>query len=287
MQDLNAKFVAAVASPFGGWVSYPWRTDASAPVVTKVAYVVPVTDASGASYYAGVGYDQVAAPTTTPCNAAYDAPCSNGNALSLTGHAASMANSAATAAALSDVWSAITTSATYKVDTGFYVFAYNYNGTNVAHGSNSDFVGQTLQQILDGAGIVTITGAQLNAKFIAAAEAGGGLVSYLWGTGAAAGATWKTSYVTKVVLDNDVEYYVGSGFGLSALPAAAGACDANAVLADSSCQVTNSLSVFGNAQARLQACGSDWGCFSGVLWDITYTTKYVVWMLCVSCGVSD
>ena len=287
MQDLNAKFVAAVASEFGGWVSYPWRTDASAPVVTKVAYVVPVTDASGASYYAGVGYDQVAAPTTTPCNAAYDAPCSNGNALSLTGHAASMANSAATAAALSDVWSAITTSATYKVDTGFYVFAYNYNGTNVAHGSNSDFVGQTLQQILDGAGIVTITGAQLNAKFTAAAEAGGGLVSYLWGTGAAAGATWKTSYVTKVVLDNDVEYYVGSGFGLSALPAAAGACDANAVLADSSCQVTNSLSVFGNAQARLQACGSDWGCFSGVLWDITYTTKYVVWMLCVSCGVSD
>ncbi len=265
--------MAAVASPFGGWVSYPWRTDASAPVVTKVAYVVPVTDASGASYYAGVGYDQVAAPTTTPCNAAYDAPCSNGNALSLTGHAASMANSATSADALFDTWSSITTSATYTVDTGFYVFAYNYNGTNVAHGSNSNFVGQTLQQILDGAGITTITGAQLNSKFIAAAEAGGGLVSYLWGTGAAAGATWKTSYVTKVVLDNDVEYYVGSGFGLSALPAAAGACDANAVLADSSCQVTNSLSVFGNAQARLQACGSDWGCFSGVLWDITYTTK--------------
>jgi signal transduction histidine kinase len=272
LQALNDKFVAAAASKEGGWVSYPWRTSASSTTFTKVAYIMPVTDSTGATYYAGAGFDQSPAPTATPCDAGSDAPCANVNVRSITGHAASMASLAATPAAVSAVWSDITTGSTYKVDTGFYVFAYQFDSTAVAHGSTASNVGKTLQQILDGAGITSITGAALNAKFVAAANNGGGVVSYPWGSGGS--VSMKSSYVTKVVpVGTSDEYYVGSGFTLSALPAAAGACNAASVLADSTCQMTNSLSVMGNAQARLQACGDNWGCFSGILWDITYTSK--------------
>ena len=267
--------MAAAASAEGGWVSYPWRTSASTATFTKVAYVMPVTDSTGATYYAGAGYDQSPAATQTPCDATSDAPCANLNARSITGHAASMASVATTPAAVSAVWSDITTASTYKVETGFYVFAYQFDSTAVAHGAVMSNVGKTLQQILTGAGITTITGAELNAKFVAAANNGGGLVSYPWGTGGA--VALKTSYVTKVVpVGTSDEYYVGSGYSLSALPAAAGACDAGTVMGDATCQMTNSLSVMGNAQARLQACGDNWGCFNGILWDITYTSKCVV-----------
>ena len=278
-QDLNSRFTAAAAAG-GAWVTYPWRNSAGGSLFTKAAYVVPVTGADGTAYYAGVGFDQTAAPTAVPCDASTDAPCSNVNALSLTGHAASMASTAMTATALSDVWTAVTSGSTYKVSTGFYVFAYDFSGMNVAHGGNSDNVGKSLQAILDAAGIVSITGAALNAKFVAAANGGGGYVSYPWGVSGGPVST-KTSYVAKVVQYGAgvlaQEYYVGSGFNVAPL-AVVPDCNANFFLADSSCQTTNSLSLFGQAQSSLNRCGGDWSCFQSVLWDITYSPTCVTAM---------
>jgi len=56
------------------------------------------------------------------------------------------------------------------LNTGFYVFVYDYAGPCVAHGARSDFVGKTLQGILDFVGNTFVDGTTLHSDFKAAAD---------------------------------------------------------------------------------------------------------------------
>jgi len=277
--QLNARLLAASQAPGGrgGWAVYPWKTSSMPAAVQKAAYVLPLTDPSGAALYIGVGFDLTPSPASpVVCSAAYDAPCAAQNALAVAGHAAASALVATSAPELDQVWRNITAGAPgFSYPGNFYVFAYTDDGVCVAHGATASNVNRTLGTILRLGGITSITGPQLNAKFVAAAEQGGGYVSYPW-----LGVTTKLAYVTRVVSNSGQRYYVGSGFSVSPLPlvsGAAGVCDANVLITPGQptvCAETAVSSAVGHAQALMNACGDNQTCVDGVLSQVDSTPRY-------------
>ena len=76
---------------------------------------------------------------------------------------------------------------TFQLDQspGFYGFVFSYDGTCVAHGADDSFVGLSLKQVfershIEEGGAAALKGEDLHRRFVAAAEAGGGWVSYTW-----------------------------------------------------------------------------------------------------------
>ena len=74
---------------------------------------------------------------------------------------------------------------TFQLDQspGFYGFVFSYDGTCVAHGADDSFVGLSLKQVfershIEEGGAAALKGEELHRRFVAAAEAGGGWVSY-------------------------------------------------------------------------------------------------------------
>ena len=63
---------------------------------------------------------------------------------------------------------------------GFYGFVFGYDGLCVAHGADERFAGLTLAQVMERSqiGHGSLKGEDLHRRFVAAAEAGGGWVSY-------------------------------------------------------------------------------------------------------------
>ena len=93
-----------------------------------------------------------------------------------------------------------------------YVFMYRFDGTCVAHGARSDFVGRTLQNIIAGAASLrgVITGSALHQSFVNAANQGGAWVPYPWKNAAGEPVYNKVSYIVKVVRGGQ-DYYLGVG----------------------------------------------------------------------------
>lgn len=81
---------------------------------------------------------------------------------------------------------------------GFYGFVFDFSGRCVAHGADETFVGLTLPEVLARTQNGGVDGAQLHRRFVAAAEAGGGWVSYPWRNAAHATIQHKGAYVIKV-----------------------------------------------------------------------------------------
>ena len=100
----------------------------------------------------------------------------------------------------------------FKLDAeaGFYGFVFSYaDGVCVAHGAEASHVGQTLSQIMESDELVHT----LHARFIAAADKGGGFVSYEWRATAQQPLRVKGAYVVKLSKWG-ADYYAGVGYSV-------------------------------------------------------------------------
>ncbi len=96
---------------------------------------------------------------------------------------------------------------------GFYGFVFTYEGVCVAHGADPSFVGLTLTQVLERTGNDQVEGASLHERFVHAADAGGGFVSYSWRNERTKQLLLKGSYIIKVT-QWDRDFYAGVGYTL-------------------------------------------------------------------------
>ena len=107
----------------------------------------------------------------------------------------------------------------FKVDSGpsFYGFVFDYSGRCVAHGADERFVGLTLAQVMERSKNLSSDGdgEALHKRFVAAAEAGGGWVSYAWRNSPTAALRLKGAYIIKVGMWGRAFY---AGVGYSILP---------------------------------------------------------------------
>ena len=107
----------------------------------------------------------------------------------------------------------------FKVDSGpsFYGFVFDYSGRCVAHGADERFVGLTLAQVMERSKNLSSDGdgEALHRRFVAAAEAGGGWVSYAWRNSPTAALRLKGAYIIKVGMWGRAFY---AGVGYSILP---------------------------------------------------------------------
>ena len=100
----------------------------------KLAYVIGVK-VDGTKYFIGSGFTMIPdaqhkAARCATCSADVAMPCALKNSTILA--------SSALAKSLTDIptnstWSLLTSDANYNANDGFYVFAFNYDGTCVAH----------------------------------------------------------------------------------------------------------------------------------------------------------
>ena len=118
-----------------------------------------------------------------------------------------------------------------------FVYAYD-TGVCIAHGADPTFVGLTLSQaryardirrdgasrtelapsqVLDETCNTEVDGEELHGRFIAAAEGGGGWVSYEWRNAATASLHLKGAYVIKVSRWGR-DFYAGVGYSVTAPP---------------------------------------------------------------------
>jgi len=290
---LHTKFYKA-AEKGGGWVDYGWKNTATAPTTQKVAFIAGVRK-FGLNYYLGVGFNHVPSaqqlgPRCTACSASFSSPCSLRNAYLCISHAQSLL--------LTDVpedyvWSQLTseknspngwgqaksdgTGSGYSWAGGFYNFAYDVNGTCVAHGARGDFVGLTLWEILAFVGlnkdcsaddrvcaITAIDGVVLNNQFVQAAKDGGGWVRYPWRNGADAPQYDKVAYLVKVNKYGR-EFYVGVGYNRNKKAIAVN-CSASF---DAACSEDAVLGVVGHSAAAVSNAQSE-DDLSAAFSEITY-----------------
>ena len=175
--DGNALHTAFSDAAFdgGGWVDYYWANNVGDTLFMKIALIAGV-EMFGTSYYLGVGFnhamrDYAYAPGCATCATSYSYPCSITNTFNLISHgqAESLRD-----LGKAELFSNITHSDEFKLDTGFYIFIYDFDGPCVAHGARDDFVGLTLQGILDYVGNTAVNGTWLHEHFVKNANLGGG-----------------------------------------------------------------------------------------------------------------
>ena len=225
LANLNGEFVSA-ASQGGGWVGYNWTNSATEPSYLKIAYIVGVRR-FGTAYYIGVGFNheeepRAQGPHCEACRQDYNYPCAWANVLGLVGHAQSLMF-IDNVYGLSTAFQKLTYESAYggggrtagraaRSADWLYVFMYRFDGTCVAHGARSDFVGRTLQNIIAGAASLrgVITGSALHQSFVNAANQGGAWVPYPWKNAAGEPVYNKVSYIVKVVRGGQ-DYYLGVG----------------------------------------------------------------------------
>jgi hypothetical protein len=193
---LHGWFVDA-AGDGGGWVGYHWRNGVDEAPYLKTAFIAGLTR-FGVAYYIGVGYNHEQAPRArgphcAPCRQDYNYPCAWANTEALIGHAQSLLFMTNRQPDVADAFAILTADPGYggggtagrasaaSAD-WLYTFAYDFNGTSVAHGAAGRFVGRTLWDIIGGSATlsVLVDGRQLHERFVAAARNGGGWVSYAW-----------------------------------------------------------------------------------------------------------
>lgn len=206
---LHTNFVNA-AKTGGDWVSYPWKNNANSPAYQKIAYEIKFTK-WGKDYYAGVGYNEILYPPAMPCTTAYAADCGETNVMSIMGNVTTALRTAGSYANFQKVFQEISDKTSYRLDTGFYVFAYEFDGKCVAHGGNPTFVGKSLSGILSSVGNTFVDGVALHMQFVAAANEDGGWVAYPWKNTNAEGIYSKVAYIMKVSMNNK-HYYFGVGY---------------------------------------------------------------------------
>ena len=123
-------------------------------VYTANAFVVGIT-LFGQSYYVYTSYlhrmgEVRDGPYCTACSASENYPCGWHNAKALLGHIQTMllGSPIDENRSFDDAWSQVTNNSNYAINTlgqkDFYAFAYDWNGTCVAHGLFPDFVGQSI-----------------------------------------------------------------------------------------------------------------------------------------------
>ena len=235
--ELNAWFVAA-AEDGGGWVGYHWRNSLGETPYLKTAFIVGLRR-FGVSYYVGVGYNHQQAPLArgphcSPCKQDYNYPCAWANAEALIGHAQSLLFMTNRQMDVADAFALLTTDAGYggggaagRAGTAsadwLYAFAYDFNGTSVAHGAASRFIGRTLWDIIGGSATLSalVDGRELHERFVAAARNGGGWVAYSWKNNAAEPMP-KIAYVVKVALGASSFTSAGLGDLVGTIPQARG-----------------------------------------------------------------
>jgi hypothetical protein len=134
--ELHNTSIRAAEGQGSGWYQYQWRNKLNEPLYSKISYAVKIVF-EGEQYFLGAGFtlamheDQ----DKEACTDNYSLPCAFQASLQLSSHALSHV--------ISDASSSIET--TFAVLTSdqslrrgdFYVFAYDFNGTCVAHGGNS------------------------------------------------------------------------------------------------------------------------------------------------------
>ena len=102
----------------------------------------------------------------------------------------------------------------FRLDTrsNFYGFVYRYDGVCVAHGADSAFVGLHLKDVLRKTNNTDVDGEELHQRFLAAAEAGGGFVSYRWRHSAHTAVKVKGAFIIKVKPHFGQSLYAGVGY---------------------------------------------------------------------------
>ena len=96
---------------------------------------------------------------------------------------------------------------------------FSYEGKCIAHGVDPTFVGLHLKEVLQRTQNTDVDGDELHKKFIAAAEAGGGWVSYAWRNDRHSSVRIKGSFIIKVKPQWGQELYAGVGYSLVPPPA--------------------------------------------------------------------
>ena len=117
--------------------------------VSRIAYVTGATGLSGTQYYVLTTFTDAMAPTDSYCSTATNGACSVLNSRALVGHALAQLALSPSVPAFEEILRDISYSRLYRVDSGFYIFAYKMGAGNrgecVAHGANQRFVGKNLQ----------------------------------------------------------------------------------------------------------------------------------------------
>ena len=88
-----------------------------------------------------------------------------------------------------------------------YVFVFDLEGRTLCHPSSPDLEGKNLLDLEDPLGKPIVRNILLEVQ----GESGDGWVHYLWPRPNKLTTTWKTAYVTKVVVGGGQEVVVGSG----------------------------------------------------------------------------
>jgi len=103
---------------------------------------------------------------------------------------------------------------------GFYGFIFSYEGaTCIAHGADPSFAGLSLSAVLSRTNNREVDGDALHRRFIAAAEAGGGWVTYEWRNSSDAPLRLKGAYIIKLRASSMRTCYSGVGYSIMPPPA--------------------------------------------------------------------
>ena len=212
--QLHRDFILAAEGENGGWIQYKWRPKVGEPDFLKIAFIVKI-EFNDEEYYLGAGFnfanrfsnaDVDRSPET--CSDQHNLPCAFDTSLQLSSHALTHAISSPTP--LNEIWEAISNDPTFRSG-GFYLYAYDFNSTCVAHGAVPDYAGMTLADVFD-QNDIPIDADILHNQFRTAAEAGGGWVLYDWLIPGVANSEFtKIAYLFKIALEGK-NYYGGIGF---------------------------------------------------------------------------
>lgn len=158
-------------------------------------------------------------PYCGACSAFENYPCGWNNARTLLGfqNAMLLASTIDNETSFDEAWNLLTYSDTYSISTqayrDFYAFAYDFNGTCVAHGRRPEFVGRNVTFNVDYlVGDTGVDGWDLHVRWMAASQTdGNSAVRYPW-VNDEGNIFDKVAYVVQVSRLGH-EYYVAVGIG--------------------------------------------------------------------------
>ena len=216
---LHRDFIAAAEGENGGWIQYKWRPRVGEPEFLKIAFIVKI-EFDDEEYYLGAGFNFANRITGVDvdrnsetavehfCSDQHNLPCAFDTSLQLSSHA--LTHAISSPKSVNEIWDEVSNDPTFHSG-GFYVYAFDYNSTCVAHGAVQDYVGMTVEAVLDHNDI-SLDADTLHNQFRTAAEAGGGWVLYDWrNPGVGNSQFTKIAYLFKISLEGK-NYYGGIGF---------------------------------------------------------------------------
>ena len=217
---IHRNFILAAEGDNGGWIQYPWREKAGEPDYTKIAFIVKI-EFEEEEYYLGTGFkfesqDGGLGPGEKPCTDKHNLPCAYETALQLSSHA--LTHAISSPLPTDEIWKAISEDPMFRRG-DFYVYAYDFNMTCVAHGLKPEYAGMTLLEVYEQNNI-SLNANLLHNQFRTAAEAGGGWVLYDWLVPGVENSIFpKLAYLFQITLGSST-YYGGVGFNHQRAPLA-------------------------------------------------------------------